>query len=203
MGEKLYQIESGIIASWAKMAGETKFLSMAPFRPQMVGLDPFSVVMGKNSGIDSVVVWLEELEEESTEEQRLEMVARIKAKALDKKDLLTLEEFKEIYKDVTRGLSRAHPAGLDIRTLSPGNGGEGFVYWSWLRKHIPEAEQKKRVAVICCFITAINPVSVPSFKMLRYLVVDEQFPPIPAGYLPDQPQPARLSKLFGRSESRP
>ncbi len=103
VGERLYQIESGIIASWAKMAGEPNFLSMAPFRPQMVGLEPYSVVMGKNSGIDSVALWLEELEEEATEEQRLEMVARIKAKALEKKDLLTLDEFKEIYGEVVGG----------------------------------------------------------------------------------------------------
>ena len=101
VGQKLYQIESGIIASWAKMAGEPKFLSMAPFRPQMVGLDPFTIVMGKNSGIDSVNCWLEELEEEASEEQRLEMVSRVKEKALEKKDLLTEDEFKKIIKDVT------------------------------------------------------------------------------------------------------
>ena len=100
VGQRLYQIESGIIASWAKMAGEPNFLSMAPFRPQMVGLDPFSIVIGKNSGIDSVNCWLEELEEEATEEQRLEMVSRIKDKALEKKELLTLDEFKQILKDV-------------------------------------------------------------------------------------------------------
>ncbi len=66
----------------------------------MVGLDPFTIVMGKNSGIDSVAMWLEEMEEEADEDQKLQMVALIKARAMQKKDLLTLEEFKEIYREV-------------------------------------------------------------------------------------------------------
>ena len=45
-------------------------------------------------------VKLEELEEEADEDQRLEMVTRIKAKAMEKQDLLTLEEFKEIFREV-------------------------------------------------------------------------------------------------------
>ena len=100
VGERLYQIESGIVASWAKMTGEANFLSMAPFRPQMTGLPAVKVVMGKNSGIDSVGIWLETLGKEAGEDQRLAMVPLVKAKALEKKDLLTEEEFLEIYRQV-------------------------------------------------------------------------------------------------------
>jgi len=100
VGERLYAIESGIIASWARMTGQANFLSMAPFRPEMVGLDPVKIVMGKNSGIDSVAVWLDELEMEANEDQRLEIVAKVKEKALEKKDLLTEAEFKAIVEEV-------------------------------------------------------------------------------------------------------
>lgn len=102
VGERLYHIESGIVASWAKMTGEPNFLSIAPFRPQMTGLPAAKVVMGKNSGIDSVGLWLETLGKEADEDQRLAMVPLLKAKALEKKDLLTEEEFLEIYQQIVK-----------------------------------------------------------------------------------------------------
>jgi isopropylmalate/homocitrate/citramalate synthase len=102
VGERLYHIESGIIASWVKATREEKFLSIAPFRPALTGLDRFEIVMGKNSGIDSVNLWLEELGKRATEEEKLAMVPKVKAKALDKKDLLTREEFLRIYESVVK-----------------------------------------------------------------------------------------------------
>jgi isopropylmalate/homocitrate/citramalate synthase len=100
VGEKLYQIESGIIASWFKMTGEPNFLSMSPFRPQMTGLPTADVVLGKNSGIDSVGIWLEKLGKEADEKQRLAMVPLLKAKALEKKSLLSEADFIEVFDKV-------------------------------------------------------------------------------------------------------
>jgi len=100
VGDKLFAVESGIIASWVRMTGYEHFLDMAPFRPELVGQPPVSIVMGKNSGIDSVATWLDELELEADEGQRLALVARVKQKALEKKDLLTEDEFKAIYRQV-------------------------------------------------------------------------------------------------------
>lgn len=100
VGERLYQIESGIIASWVKMTGEADFLSVAPFRPEMTGLPLHSVVMGKNSGIDSVGTWLAQRNKQATEGQMLEIVAKVKNKALAKKDLLTEDEFEQVCKEV-------------------------------------------------------------------------------------------------------
>ncbi|HEX5681013.1 MAG TPA: hypothetical protein VFX82_09260, partial [Desulfobacterales bacterium] len=102
VGERLYHIESGIIASWVKATREEKFLSIAPFRPALTGLDRFEIVMGKNSGIDSVNLWLEDLGKTATEDEKLAMVPKVKAKALDKKDLLTREEFIRIYESVVK-----------------------------------------------------------------------------------------------------
>jgi isopropylmalate/homocitrate/citramalate synthase len=100
VGERLYQIESGIVASWAAMTKEANYLSIAPFRPQLTGLDPHKVVMGKNSGIDSIGAWLDSLGLVASNEQRLQMVPLVKQKATEKKGLLTEEDFMEIYRQV-------------------------------------------------------------------------------------------------------
>ena len=100
VGERLYKVESGIIASWVRMTGHDKFLDMAPFRPEMTGLPPVEIVMGKNSGIDSIAEWLQKMGLEADEDQRLALVTKVKDKALEKKDLLTEEEFRELYRSV-------------------------------------------------------------------------------------------------------
>ena len=102
VGERLYDIESGIIASWVRMTGNDKLLSVSPYRPELVGQHPVNIVMGKNSGIDSIATWLDDRGLEATEDQRLAMVSKIKEKALEKKDLLTKEEFMAIYREVVQ-----------------------------------------------------------------------------------------------------
>jgi isopropylmalate/homocitrate/citramalate synthase len=102
VGERLYDIESGIIASWVRMTGNDKLLAIAPFRPELVGQHPVNIVMGKNSGIDSIATWLDDRGLEANEDQRLAMVSRVKEKALEKKGLLTEEEFMAIYKEVVQ-----------------------------------------------------------------------------------------------------
>ena len=101
VGKRLYAIESGIIASWVQKTGNENLLSMAPYRPELVGQEPVRVVMGKNSGIDSIAAWLLRLGLEADDNQRQEMVTRVKNRALKKKELLTEEEFMDIYRDVT------------------------------------------------------------------------------------------------------
>ena len=102
VGERLYDIESGIIASWVRTTGDDKLLTIAPFRPELIGQHAVNIVMGKNSGIDSIATWLDEMGLEATEDQRLAMVSKVKEKALEKKDLLTREEFMAIYRGVVQ-----------------------------------------------------------------------------------------------------
>jgi isopropylmalate/homocitrate/citramalate synthase len=102
VGERLYDIESGIIASWVRMTGDDNLLAIAPFRPELIGQHPVNIVMGKNSGIDSIATWLDDRALEATEEQRLAMVSKVKEKALEKKGLLTKEEFMAIYREVAQ-----------------------------------------------------------------------------------------------------
>jgi isopropylmalate/homocitrate/citramalate synthase len=106
VGKALYQIESGIIASWFKNCGEKYATELFPVRWDAVGQPPAEVVMGKGSGIDSVKIWCEQLGIEASEEEATAMTAAVKLKSLNSKKLLTENEFKQIAKDVLK--QRAH-----------------------------------------------------------------------------------------------
>lgn len=96
VGDKLYEVESGIIAGWVRLARKQHPLEYVPFAPELVGQKPVSIVLGKNSGPPSIEEWCEKLGIKATEEERMAMVPLVKAKSFAKKDLLTAEEFKEI-----------------------------------------------------------------------------------------------------------
>jgi isopropylmalate/homocitrate/citramalate synthase len=61
-----------------------------------VGQKPVSIVLGKNSGPPSMLEWCEKLGVTATEEERMAMLQMVKAKSFEKKDLLTVDEFKAI-----------------------------------------------------------------------------------------------------------
>jgi len=100
VGRQLYQIESGIIASWFKNCGEKYATELFPVRWNFVGQPAAKVVMGKGSGIDSVKTWLEQLGIEASEEEALKMTANVKTFSLKNKRLLTEDEFRNIAKEV-------------------------------------------------------------------------------------------------------
>lgn len=96
VGEKLYDIESGIIVSWLKNAGVDFPTELVPFRAGLVGQTEPKPVIGKGSGIDSIVWFLEELGIKATQEEMMALLLDVKEKALKEKRLLTMEEFKEL-----------------------------------------------------------------------------------------------------------
>jgi isopropylmalate/homocitrate/citramalate synthase len=96
VGDKLYEIESGIIAGWVRLARKDHPLEYVPFAPDLVGQKPVSIVLGKNSGPPSMEEWCEKLGVKATDEERMAMLQLVKAKSFEKKDLLTPDEFKEI-----------------------------------------------------------------------------------------------------------
>lgn len=100
VGRQLYQIESGIIASWYKNCGEENATELFPVRAEFVGQPPAEVVMGKGSGIDSVKQWLVELGIEASDEEATKMTAAVKSYSLQTKKLLTESEFRKIAEDV-------------------------------------------------------------------------------------------------------
>ncbi|MDI6825113.1 MAG: pyruvate carboxyltransferase [Bacillota bacterium] len=101
VGEMLYNIESGIIASWFRNCGQEHVLELLPFHWDLVGQHPATVVLGKSSGIDSVRMWLEDLGIPVPGDQQLEAILyAVKERSLDKHGLLTREEFADIVRSV-------------------------------------------------------------------------------------------------------
>ena len=60
------------------------------------------IALGKKSGKASIEYFLDKLGMEATDEQKAEMLARVKAKGIEKKGLLTEEEFVRIAEDCTK-----------------------------------------------------------------------------------------------------
>jgi isopropylmalate/homocitrate/citramalate synthase len=108
VGDKLYEVESGIIAGWIRLARKEHPLEFVPFASELVGQKPVSIVLGKNSGPPSIEEWCEKLGVKATEDERMAMLKQVKAKSFEKKDLLTEGEFKEI---VDRVLQKASVSG--------------------------------------------------------------------------------------------
>lgn len=96
VGDKLYEVESGIIAGWVRLSRREHPLESVPFAPDLVGQKPVSIVLGKNSGPPSIEEWCEKLGIKATEEERMAMLQMVKAKSFEKKELLTADEFKVI-----------------------------------------------------------------------------------------------------------
>ena len=96
VGDRLYQVESGIIAGWVRLARRQHPLEYVPFAPDLVGQKPVSIVLGKNSGPPSIEEWCEKLGVKCSEEERMAMLQLVKAKSFEKKGLLTEKEFKSI-----------------------------------------------------------------------------------------------------------
>lgn len=105
VGPGLYNVESGIIASWVKNCGYEHATEIFPYRWEVVGQRPARVVMGKGSGIDSVRMWLEKLGLPASEEEVNEIVGRVKAFSLETKRLLTEDEFRTIVERVLAEVS--------------------------------------------------------------------------------------------------
>jgi len=96
VGNRLYDVESGIIAGWVRLARRDHPLEYVPFSPELVGQTPVSIVLGKNSGPPSIEEWCERLGLRATEEERAAILRQVKARSFEKKDLLTQEEFEAI-----------------------------------------------------------------------------------------------------------
>lgn len=96
IGENLYKVESGIIAAWLRNCGREHLLELFPYLPELVGQSDPEVVLGKGSGMDSLKIWLEKTGLSVDEALLPELLLRVKEKAIEKKDLLTEDEFKAL-----------------------------------------------------------------------------------------------------------
>ncbi|MCL5962061.1 MAG: pyruvate carboxyltransferase [Chloroflexi bacterium] len=100
VGDMLFNVESGIIASWVKNSGPEHIDEVFPFHWDLVGQKPVEIVLGKNSGIDTINMWLERIGTKATDEQANAILQEVKAESLEKKRLLDEDEFRKIVSGV-------------------------------------------------------------------------------------------------------
>jgi isopropylmalate/homocitrate/citramalate synthase len=89
-GDTLFRRESGAVASQFHDPP-----AIEPYSSELVQTQR-SVVLGKKSGIDSIRIKADELGLEIAEEQRAEVLARVKELGARKRGLVTDDEFREI-----------------------------------------------------------------------------------------------------------
>jgi len=99
VGDRIFDIESGIITSWFVNSGEEHILELCPFKNDLVGQKKFESVLGKNSGKDNIKLWLDKLGINFPEDKVLDLVMKVKDEVHNKKKLLNEGEFKEIVKN--------------------------------------------------------------------------------------------------------
>src|ERR1051326_6815919 len=101
VGKSLYEVESGIVAMFHRRCRTVEPLECMPFDPALVGLPPMSIVLGKGSGIASVDEHLEKRGiKNANDDQKMDIVMRVKNLSIEKKDLITDKEFETIVKAV-------------------------------------------------------------------------------------------------------
>lgn len=84
VGDRIHQIESGIVAAWYKNAKDIAPLELSPYLYSLVGHPETEVVIGKMSGVPNVEIYLDKLGLTANEEQKLEIVNAVKEKSLSK-----------------------------------------------------------------------------------------------------------------------
>lgn len=103
IGERLFNVESGIIASWVNNVGDEHLTEAFPYRPELVGQAPPEIVLGKGSGLDSVAIWLDRIGVSASSAEIAEVLTEVKARSLETKSLLGVDEFATIVDRVLPG----------------------------------------------------------------------------------------------------
>jgi len=96
VGKELFSIESGIPAAWTRRCTGPLITEVFPLHWELMGHPGPKIVLGKGSGAQSVAIWLEDRGMEATPEQIDALTFLVKERSLEKKGLLTEEEFREL-----------------------------------------------------------------------------------------------------------
>lgn len=102
VGDMIFKVESGIIATWLARLKEKRPVELFPFHWNLVGQQPAEIVLGKGSGRDSILYYLAALgfKVESTDPRVDALLVRVKEGSLAKKRLLDVEEFRTLASEV-------------------------------------------------------------------------------------------------------
>lgn len=92
VGERLFEVESGIIAGWYERCIDSKPEELFPYHWDVVGQPPARIVYGKGSGLPSMTLAMKALGLSADDEQLRELLMAVKQRALSTKALLPFEE---------------------------------------------------------------------------------------------------------------
>ena len=103
VGDGLSDMETGIGVDLYRKFEKAGFdVSIQPFMPEVIGQEPFKLVLGKNSGRATTEYFLDKLGFEATDDQIKEITERVKYEGRVQKSLLTEQQFANICKEVIR-----------------------------------------------------------------------------------------------------
>jgi len=103
VADMVNDVESGIVADWYRRVYKQYTTDLFPVRPKFVGHREPKVLMGKKSGLGSVLIWAEQLGIELTNEEVREVLTQVKQRSLELRRVLTEDEFREIAQGVRKG----------------------------------------------------------------------------------------------------
>jgi len=96
VGERLFDVESGIISTWVRNVGTEMLTEAFPYRPELVGQHAPRLVLGKGSGIDSVAAGLDRIGRSASTESMQTILDEVKARSLADKALIGDDRFRMI-----------------------------------------------------------------------------------------------------------
>jgi isopropylmalate/homocitrate/citramalate synthase len=99
-GSRLFEVESGIISTWVRNVRAVDLTEAFPYLPSLVGRQGPRLVLGKGSGLDNVAEALERLGFEADDEQRAEILQRVKRRSLELHGLLEDHDLEAIAEEV-------------------------------------------------------------------------------------------------------
>lgn len=94
VGDRLFDIESGMVAGWYSNCRATHMTEVVPYLPSLIGRTGPQVVLGKGSGPDSIHMAAENLGVALDPAQCSVLVGRVKERAIEKHGLVPPEEFE-------------------------------------------------------------------------------------------------------------
>jgi len=102
VGDRVFEIESGIIVSWFRNCGLEHPLELFPYHWDWMGQSGPKILLGKKSGLDTVRHYLELLGRPVPDNDKLmAILVALKEAALSKKGLLEVAEFEAIVDKTT------------------------------------------------------------------------------------------------------
>ncbi len=104
VGERLFEIESGIIAGWYERCIDDHPTEVFPYHWDVVGQPPARIVYGKGSGLPSVELALKALGLSADDDQMRAVLGAIKERSLETKALLPFEEVARIVSEQIKGI---------------------------------------------------------------------------------------------------